>query len=105
MVDAKFLATMADGALLVNVARGKVVDTEALLVELTSGRLRAGLDVTDPEPLPDGHPLWRAPGVIITPHAAGHVAQAGPRAFALVSDQLRRYVAGEKLINVVDGAY
>jgi phosphoglycerate dehydrogenase-like enzyme len=105
MVDAKFLATMADGALLVNVARGKVVDTEALLVELTSGRLRAGLDVTDPEPLPDGHPLWRAPGVIITPHAAGHVTQAGPRAFALVSDQLRRYVAGEKLINVVDGAY
>jgi phosphoglycerate dehydrogenase-like enzyme len=105
MVDAKFLATMADGALLVNVARGKVVDTEALLTELTSGRLRAGLDVTDPEPLPDGHPLWRAPGVIITPHAAGHVTQAGPRAFALVSDQLRRYVAGEKLINVVDGAY
>jgi phosphoglycerate dehydrogenase-like enzyme len=105
MVDAKFLATMADGALLVNVARGKVVDTEALLTELTSCRLRAGLDVTDPEPLPDGHPLWRAPGVIITPHAAGHVTQAGPRAFALVSDQLRRYVAGEKLINIVDGAY
>lgn len=105
MVDAKFLATMADGALLVNVARGKIVDTEALRVELTSGRLRAGLDVVDPEPLPDGHPLWSAPGVIITPHAAGHIKQAGPRAFALVNDQLRRYVAGEKLINVVEGAY
>ena len=105
LVDAEFLATMADGALLVNVARGRIVDTEALLAELTSGRLRAGLDVTDPEPLPDGHPLWSAPGVIITPHAAGHVKPAGPRAFALVNDQLRRYVAGEKLINVVEGAY
>jgi phosphoglycerate dehydrogenase-like enzyme len=105
MVDARFLAAMADGALLINVARGKIVDTDALLAELTSGRLRAGLDVVDPEPLPDGHPLWRAAGVIITPHAAGHIKQAGPRAFALVNDQLRRYVAGEKLINVVDGAY
>ncbi len=105
MVDAEFLARMSDGALLVNVARGKVVDTDALLAELTSGRLRAGLDVTDPEPLPDGHPLWRAPGTIITPHAAGHVKAAGPRAFALVNDQLRRYLAGEPLINIVDGAY
>jgi phosphoglycerate dehydrogenase-like enzyme len=105
MVDAEFLAAMADGALLVNVARGKIVDTDALLGELTSGRLRAGLDVVDPEPLPDGHPLWRAPGVIITPHAAGHIKQAGPRAFVLVNDQLRRYVSGERLINVVDGAY
>ncbi len=105
MVDAEFLARMPDGALLVNVARGKVVDTDALLAELTSGRLRAGLDVTDPEPLPDGHPLWSAPGTIITPHAAGHVKAAGRRAFALVNDQLRRYLAGEKLINIVDGAY
>lgn len=105
MVDAGFLARMADGALLVNVARGKIVDTDALLAELTSGRLRAGLDVVDPEPLPEGHPLWNAPNVVITPHAAGHVKQAGPRAFALVNDQLRRYVAGEQLINVVEGDY
>lgn len=105
LVDAAFLARMPDGALLVNVARGKVVDTAALLAELTSGRLRAGLDVVDPEPLPSEHPLWSAPNLIITPHAAGHVAQAGPRAFALVNAQLRRFVAGEDLKNVVDGAY
>ena len=105
MVDAKFLALMADGALLINVARGKVVDTDALLAELTSRRLRAGLDVVDPEPLPNGHPLWNAPNVIISPHAAGHVKQAGPRAFALVRDQLQRFISGEKLLNVVEGDY
>lgn len=105
LVDADFLARMSDGALLVNVARGQVVDTDALLAELIAGRLRAGLDVTDPEPLPDGHQLWTAPNLIITPHAAGHIKQAGPRAFALVNDQLRRYLAGEQLINVVEGDY
>ncbi len=105
LVDADFLARMRSGALLVNVARGKIVDTDALMAELRSGRLRAGLDVVDPEPLPEGHPLWNAPNVIITPHAAGHVKQAGPRAFALVNEQLRRYCAGEKLINVVQGDY
>jgi phosphoglycerate dehydrogenase-like enzyme len=105
LVDAEFLARMRDGALLVNVARGKVVDTDALLAELTSGRLRAALDVVDPEPLPSDHALWSAPNLIITPHAAGHVKQAGPRAFALVAEQLRRFVAGEKLENVVEGAY
>jgi phosphoglycerate dehydrogenase-like enzyme len=105
LVDAAFLARMPDGALLVNVARGQIVDTDALLAELRSGRLRAGLDVTDPEPLPDGDPLFGAPNVIITPHAAGHVTQAGPRAFALVNAQLRRYVAGEPLINVVGSDY
>ncbi|RFA20563.1 2-hydroxyacid dehydrogenase [Subtercola boreus] len=105
LVDAEFLARMPDGALLVNVARGKVVDTEALLSELTSGRLRAALDVMEPEPLPSGHPLWKAPNLIITPHAAGSVASAGARAFALVTDQIRRYVAGDDLINVVKGAY
>ena len=105
MVDAAFLARMADGALLINVARGKIVDTDALLAELTSGRLLAGLDVVEPEPLPAGHPLWLAPGLIITPHAAGHIKQAGPRAFALVNDQLRRYVSGAKLINIAEGAY
>ncbi len=105
MVDADFLAAMPDDALLINVARGKIVDTDALLAELTSGRLRAGLDVMEPEPLPEGHPLWSAPNVIITPHAAGHIKASSARAFALVNDQLRRYVAGEDLINVVTGAY
>lgn len=105
LVDAAFLARMPDGSLLVNVARGKVVDTDALLAELTAGRLRAALDVVEPEPLPAGHPLWTAPNLILTPHAAGHVAAAGPRAFALVADQLRRYVAGEELANVISGGY
>ena len=71
MVDAAFLAAMPDGALLVNAARGVVVDTDALLAELTAGRLRAALDVTDPEPLPPGHPLWSAPGLLLTPHVGG----------------------------------
>lgn len=105
MVDAGFLARMADGALLVNVSRGKIVDTDALLAELTAGRLRAALDVVEPEPLPAGHPLWTAPNLVLTPHAAGHISQAGPRAFALVGDQVRRWVAGEDLINVVEGDY
>lgn len=105
LVDADFLARMPDGALLVNVARGKVVDTGALLAELTTGRLHAALDVMEPEPLPAGHPLWSSPNLIITPHAAGHVAQAGPRAFALVNTQVRRFVAGDELANVIKGAY
>lgn len=105
LVDAAFLARMPDGALLVNVSRGKVVDTMALLHELSTGRLRAALDVVEPEPLPEGHALWSAPGLIITPHAAGHVRRAGPRAFALVGEQLRRFVAGDPLVNGVDGAY
>jgi phosphoglycerate dehydrogenase-like enzyme len=105
MVDAAFLAAMPDRALLVNVARGKVVDTDALLAELTSGRLRAALDVVEPEPLPEGHPLWSAPGVLITPHAAGNVKASGGRAYALVRAQLERFVQGEQLENVVTGQY
>ncbi len=73
LVNAEFLKTMKDGALLVNAARGVIVDTDALLAELTSGRLHAALDVTDPEPLPDGHPLWSAPGLLLTPHVGGAV--------------------------------
>jgi phosphoglycerate dehydrogenase-like enzyme len=103
MVDGDFLARMRDGALLVNVARGAVVDTEALLAELTSGRLRAALDVTDPEPLPPGHPLWTAPGVLISPHVGGSTSAFLPRAMRLVRDQLERYAAGEPLANVVVG--
>ena len=101
LVDAKFLARMHDGALLVNAARGSIVDTAALLAELQSGRLRAALDVTDPEPLPRGHRLWSAPGLLLTPHVAGAMTTAMPRVMALVKDQLARYAAGEPLHNVV----
>jgi phosphoglycerate dehydrogenase-like enzyme len=102
MVDAEFLAAMADGALLVNAARGVVVDTDALLAELASGRLRAALDVTEPEPLPDGHPLWQAPGLLLTPHVGGAVPETNARAAAAVLEQVRRILAGEELANVVD---
>ncbi|MGH1565071.1 2-hydroxyacid dehydrogenase [Mumia sp. DW29H23] len=101
LVDADFLAALKDGALLVNLARGPVVDTEALLAELARGRLRAALDVTDPEPLPADHPLWRAPNTLITPHVAGGTSAMRPRVVALVRDQLRRLAAGEELINQV----
>jgi phosphoglycerate dehydrogenase-like enzyme len=101
MVDAGFLAAMKDGALLVNAARGVVVDTEALLAELTSGRLRAALDVTDPEPLPEGHPLWSAPNLLLTPHVAGAVPNTNARAAAALTEQLERILAGDPLANVV----
>jgi phosphoglycerate dehydrogenase-like enzyme len=102
MVDAGFLAAMPDGALLVNAARGVVVDTDALVAELSSGRLRAALDVTDPEPLPEGHPLWSAPGLLLTPHVGGAVPETDARAAAAVTDQIGRILAGEPLVNVVD---
>jgi phosphoglycerate dehydrogenase-like enzyme len=102
MVDAAFLAAMADGALLVNAARGVVVHTDALVAELARGRLRAALDVTDPEPLPEGHPLWTAPGLLLTPHVGGAVPETNDRAAAAVTDQVRRVLAGEPLANVVD---
>ncbi|MGW1894231.1 2-hydroxyacid dehydrogenase [Streptomyces sp. NPDC002004] len=101
LVDAEFLARMKDGALLVNVARGPVVDTEALLAELESGRITAALDVTDPEPLPSGHPLWHAPGVVVSPHVGGPSSAFLPRAKRLLAAQLTRYAAGEDLHNVV----
>jgi phosphoglycerate dehydrogenase-like enzyme len=102
MVDAGFLARMRDGAVLVNVSRGAVVVTDALVAELTTGRLRAALDVTDPEPLPEGHPLWSAPGLLLTPHIAGDVPDTNERATAAVTDQLVRVLTGEPLRNVVD---
>ena len=101
LVDAEFLARMKDGALLVNVARGPVVDTKALLAELESGRITAALDVTDPEPLPQGHPLWHAPGVLISPHVGGPTSAFLPRAKRLVADQLGRFVNREPLRNVI----
>ncbi|KUN17481.1 dihydrofolate reductase [Streptomyces antibioticus] len=101
LVNAGFLARMKDGALLVNVARGGVVDTEALLAELETGRLTAALDVVDPEPLPKGHPLWQAPGVLISPHVGGPTSAFLPRAKRLLVDQLGRFVNQEPLRNVI----
>jgi phosphoglycerate dehydrogenase-like enzyme len=101
LFDAAMLAAMRDGALLVNAARGPVVDTDALLAELGSGRLWAALDVTDPEPLPPGHPLWSAPQVMITPHVGGDTSAFLPRAWALLRDQLQRYAAGQPLQHIV----
>jgi phosphoglycerate dehydrogenase-like enzyme len=104
LVDARFLAAMRDGALLVNAARGPVADTDALVAELATGRIAAALDVTEPEPLPAGHPLWDLPNVLLTPHVAGSVRGLLPRAYRLAGEQLRRFVAGTPLINeVVDG--
>jgi phosphoglycerate dehydrogenase-like enzyme len=105
MVDAGFLARMRDGALLVNVSRGPVVRTDDLIAEVTSGRLRAALDVTDPEPLPQDHPLWSCPGVLVSPHVGGNTTAFIPRARRLVQDQIGRYVAGEPLANVITADY
>ncbi len=102
MVDAAFLAAMPDGALLVNAARGVVVDTGALVAELASGRLRAALDVTDPEPLPPLHPLWSAPNLLLTPHLAGTVPSTRSRVEEVVLDQLRRVLDGRPLVDLVD---
>jgi phosphoglycerate dehydrogenase-like enzyme len=103
LVDAKFLAAMPDGALLVNVARGPVADTDALLAEASSGRLRAALDVTDPEPLPADHPLWTTPGVLITPHVGGASSAMFPRMVRLVKQQIRLMQEGKEPVNVVLG--
>jgi len=102
LVSAAELAAMPDGAVLVNAARGPIVDTDALLAEVGTGRLRAVLDVTYPEPLPEDHPLWDAPGVLsITPHVAGDSPAGHARAAALAGEQLARWCAGEELQNVV----
>lgn len=105
LVNAEFLAAMPDNALLVNVGRGACVDTDALVSELSSGRLRAALDVTDPEPLPDGHPLWSAPGVIIAPHVAGNTELTNRRYIDLVHAQVQARRAGALPVNhVLPGA-
>jgi phosphoglycerate dehydrogenase-like enzyme len=104
LVNADFLATMKDGALLVNAARGVIVDTDALLAELSRGRIKAALDVTDPEPLPDGHPLWQAPGLLLTPHVGGAVYEAVDRAYRVVGEQLARLAAGQPLRNIIESS-
>jgi phosphoglycerate dehydrogenase-like enzyme len=105
MVDAAFLAGMPDNAILVNAARGQIVHTDALLAELHKGRLRAALDVTDPEPLPADHPLWTAPNLLLTPHVGGAVAGHRKRAYAVVADELARFAAGKEPENLVRGDY
>lgn len=105
LLDARMLAAMADGALLVNVSRGSVVDQRALRAELEAGRLRAAIDVMTPEPLPPEDPLWRAPNLLVTPHVGGMTDAMWPRARRLLSEQLHRYAAGEPLANVMDGDY
>jgi phosphoglycerate dehydrogenase-like enzyme len=103
LIDDAFLAAMPEGALLVNVARGPVADTDALVRHTASGRLRAALDVTDPEPLPGDHPLWKTPGVIITPHVGGASAAMRPRMGRLLQRQIELMLAGEPPANVVLG--
>jgi phosphoglycerate dehydrogenase-like enzyme len=105
LVDAAFLASMKNDALLVNVARGPVVVTDDLLAALERGHLHAALDVTDPEPLPADHPLWSAPHVLITPHVGGATPAMWPRAYTLVREQLERFAAGDPLENVMTGEY
>jgi len=104
LIGTRQLALMQQGTLLVNAARGPIVDTDALVEALNSGRIRAALDVTDPEPLPEGHPLWNCPNLLLTPHLAGSSPQFAPRALKTAADELSRYIKGEPLKNVVQTA-
>ena len=101
LVDVGFLASMQAGSLLVNVGRGSVVDTDALIASLHAGHVHAALDVTDPEPPPRDHPLWDAPHLLISHHTGGSTSAFWPRAHRLVREQLQRYAAGEPLANDV----
>ena len=105
LFDAEMLGRLKDGALLVNVSRGVVVDTDALLAELQSERIHAAFDVFDPEPLPADHPLWEAPNLLVAPHVGGASSAMWPRAHKLVREQLHRFAAGEPLANVMTGDY
>ncbi|HET7397748.1 MAG TPA: 2-hydroxyacid dehydrogenase [Intrasporangium sp.] len=101
LVDADLLALLPDGAVVVNVARGPVVDTDALVAACAGGRIRAAVDVTDPEPLPPDHPLWRTPGVLLSPHVGGATRAMAPRAGALLRRQVEALRDGRPLRNVV----
>ena len=101
LINKEVLAALPDGALVVNVARGPVVDTEALTAEVLSGRLQAALDVVDPEPLPSDHPLWKAPNAIITPHVGGNTEAFVPRIRKLLKEQVGRLARGEEPVNLV----
>ena len=104
LIDAEQFSLMARGTLLVNAARGPIVNTDALIEALESRRIRAAIDVTDPEPLPAGHPLWKCPNLLITPHVGGSSPEFARRALKIAADELRRYIAGEPLRNVVQAA-
>ena len=101
MIGAQQLRLLPDQALLVNVARGRLVDTDALLAEVSTGRIRAALDVVEPEPLPPEHPLWHAPGVLISPHIGGASSAFFPRADRLIAAQLKRFAHGQPLENTI----
>jgi phosphoglycerate dehydrogenase-like enzyme len=103
LLNAEFFNTLPEGALFINIGRGETVNTDDLVAALESGHLAgAGLDVTDPEPLPEGHKLWTIPNVILTPHVANSSDMTIRRAFLLTVENLRRYTAGDRLLNVVD---
>jgi phosphoglycerate dehydrogenase-like enzyme len=104
LIDARQFSLMQQGTLLVNAARGPIVNTDALVEALQSKRVRAALDVTDPEPLPVGHPLWKCPNLLITPHVGGSSPEFARRSLKIAADELRRYMAGEPLRNVVQAA-
>jgi phosphoglycerate dehydrogenase-like enzyme len=104
LIGKRQLALLRQDALLVNAARGPIVDTDALAEALNSGRIRAALDVTDPEPLPEGHPLWSCPNLLLTPHIGGSTPQFAPRALRVAAQELERYMKGEPLQNVVQAA-
>jgi len=104
LIDSPQFALLQRGALLVNAARGPIVNTDALVAALQSGRIRAAIDVTDPEPLPDGHPLWSCPNLLITPHVGASTPQFAPRALQTAAGELRRYINREPLHNVVQAA-
>jgi phosphoglycerate dehydrogenase-like enzyme len=105
LIGVKEIALMKQGALLVNAARGPVVNTDALLAALNAGRIMAAIDVTDPEPLPEGHPLWAAPNLLITPHVAASTPMFMVRAMQFAGAQIARYMRGEPLENIVTGEY
>jgi phosphoglycerate dehydrogenase-like enzyme len=105
VIDAEAIAAMKTGALLVNAARGPIIDSDAMTAAVLAGRIRVVLDVTEPEPLPAGHPLWSAPGALITPHVASDVVREQERAWQLVREQVGRLARGEGLANIVVDGY
>lgn len=104
LIGRRQISLMQQGTLLVNAARGPIVDTDALVEALQAGHIRAALDVADPEPLPEGHPLWGCPNLLVTPHVGGSSPQFAPRALRIAAGELRRYMAGKPLKNVVQAA-
>lgn len=102
LINARRLALLKDRAILINVARGQVIDTDALVAELNNGRIRAALDVTDPEPLPSDHPLWRAPNVMITPHVGGDSEAFEKRGKRFMEEQLHRIASGLDPLNIIE---